>query len=115
MPQQYFVRKVQNFLYTIVIGSDLIILTIIGVSKLRIYLSGTLCSRACVQEGEDIAKVRLLTKTKTLTLGMAGNGPLTELASLKEYSKNMKVKNIFWIYFERNDLNDLKKEKKKRY
>ena len=24
----------------------------------------------------------------------------------------MKVKNIFWIYFERNDLNDLKKEKK---
>ena len=43
---------------------------------------------------------------------MAGNGPLIELASLKEYSKNIKVKNIFWVYFERNDLNDLKKEKK---
>ena len=84
-----------------------------GLEVENLFIGDSFAQGACVQEGEDIAsQVRLLTKTKTLTLGMAGNGPLTELASLKEYSKNMKVKNIFWIYFERNDLNDLKKEKK---
>ena len=85
-----------------------------GLEVENLFIGDSFAQGACVQEGEDIAsQVRLLTKTKTLTLGMAGNGPLTELASLKEYSKNMKVKNIFWIYFERNDLNDLKKEKNK--
>ena len=68
---------------------------------------------ACVNEGEDIAsQLRSLTGKKIITLGMAGNGPLIELASLKEYASDINVKNIFWIYFERNDLDDLNKEKK---
>ena len=68
---------------------------------------------ACVNEGEDIAsQLRSLTGEKIITLGMAGNGPLIELASLKEYASDINVKNIFWIYFERNDLDDLKNEKK---
>ncbi len=79
----------------------------------NLFIGDSFAQGACVKEGEDIAsQIRLSTKSKTLTLGMAGNGPLIELASLKEYSKNIKVKNIFWVYFERNDLNDLKKEKK---
>ena len=79
----------------------------------NLFIGDSFTQGACVKGGEDIAsQIRLLTKSKTLTLGMAGNGPLIELASLKEYSQNIKVKNIFWVYFERNDLNDLKKEKK---
>ena len=42
---------------------------------------------------------------------MSGNGPLTEFATLREYlDKN--VKKVLWIYFEGNDLLDLKKEQK---
>ena len=68
---------------------------------------------ACVNEGEDIAsQLRSLTGKKIITLGMAGNGPLIEFASLKEYVSDIDVKSIFWIYYERNDLDDLIKEKK---
>ena len=42
---------------------------------------------------------------------MSGNGPLIELASLKEYSLKKKPKIVLWFYFERNDLEDLKSEK----
>ena len=68
---------------------------------------------SCVQPGEDFAsQIRLLTKQSAISLGMSGNGPLLELASLKEYGLEKKPKIVLWFYFERNDLDDLKKEKK---
>jgi len=67
---------------------------------------------ACVQPGDDFAsKIRLLTNQSAVSLGMSGNGPLIELASLKEYSMKKKPKIVLWFYFERNDLEDLKNEK----
>ena len=79
----------------------------------NILIGDSFAQGACVNEGEDIAsRLRTLTAKSTLTLGMAGNGPLIELASLKEYVSDISVKNIFWLYYERNDLDDLKKEKK---
>ena len=78
----------------------------------NILIGDSFVQGACVKEGEDISsKLRLITKTPTLGLGMAGNGPLLELATLREYVQDLKVKNIFWLYFERNDLDDLKSEK----
>ena len=84
--------------------------------KIDIMIIGdSFAQGACVNEGQDIAsQLRYLTDKKIITLGMAGNGPLIELASLKEYASDINVKSIFWIYFERNDLDDLKKEKKNR-
>ena len=46
-----------------------------------------------------------------MNLGISGNGPLTEYATLREY-KHTNVKNIIWIYFEGYDLADLINEKK---
>src|SRR5207247_577135 len=46
----------------------------------------------------------------TLNLGETGNGPLTELATLKEYLPGLKPKIVLWCYFEGNDLADLKGE-----
>jgi len=67
---------------------------------------------SCVQQGEDFSsQIRLLTKQSAISLGMSGNGPLIELASLKEYSLKKKPKIVLWFYFERNDLEDLKSEK----
>ena len=66
---------------------------------------------SCVKQNENFAsQINFLTKESALSVGMAGNGPLLELASLKEYSKK-KPENVLWFYFERNDLNDLKFEK----
>jgi PAS domain S-box-containing protein len=48
----------------------------------------------------------------TLNLGMAGNGPLLMLATLKEYLPLYKPKVVLWFYFEGNDLTDLRTEKK---
>lgn len=47
----------------------------------------------------------------TLNLGMSGNGPLTMLATLKEYAPSRRPKSVFWFYFEGNDLNDLNWER----
>ena len=65
---------------------------------------------ACVNRPNDIASVlRKLSGSSAINLGMRGNGPLIELASLKEYLTN-NTKKIIWIYFEGNDLTDLKYE-----
>jgi len=48
----------------------------------------------------------------TLDLGMAGEGPLIELASLEEYLPSLRPKHVLWFYFEGNDLTDLQTEKK---
>jgi hypothetical protein len=65
---------------------------------------------ACVNRPNDIGSVlRSLSKKNVLNLGMGGNGPLVELATLKEYLLP-NVKKVLWIYFEGNDLIELKNE-----
>ncbi len=67
---------------------------------------------ACVQPGEDLAsQIRLLTQRSAISVGMSGNGPLIEFASLKEYGIKKKPEIVLWLYVERNDLSDLKNEK----
>ena len=67
---------------------------------------------SCVQQGEDFAsQIRLLTNKSAISLGMSGNGPLIELATLKEYTLKKNPKIVLWFYFERNDLEDLSIEK----
>ncbi len=65
---------------------------------------------ACVNRPNDIAsQLRILSNENVLNLGYKSNGPLSMLATLKEYMpKN--TKNILWLYFEGNDLNDLVSE-----
>jgi hypothetical protein len=47
----------------------------------------------------------------TLSLGGNGNGPLAELATLKEYLPSLKPKIVLWFYAEENDFPDLEREK----
>ena len=56
--------------------------------------------------------IKKLTKKPALALGMGNNGPLLELATLKEYAQKIKPKIILWIYVEENDLVELKQEMK---
>ena len=81
--------------------------------KINFFLVGdSFAQGSCVQPGEDMAsQIRLLTNLTTISLGMAANGPLIELATLKEYSVKKELQIVLWLYFERNDLDDLKNEK----
>jgi lysophospholipase L1-like esterase len=66
---------------------------------------------ACVNRPNDISSVlRNLSKKSVLNLGIGGNGPLIEYATLREYL-NTKVKKVLWIYYEGNDLLNLETEK----
>ena len=65
---------------------------------------------ACVNKPNDIASILRKKNNNVLNLGYGTNGPLAQLASLREFlPKN--VKNIVWFFYEGNDLNDLEREK----
>ncbi len=65
---------------------------------------------ACVNRPDDIGSVlRNLSKKSVLNLAYAGNGPLIELATIREYMDS-NVKKVLWIYFEDNDLSGLHNE-----
>jgi hypothetical protein len=67
---------------------------------------------SCVKQEENFASQILnITKKGAVSVGMSGNGPLIELATVREYATHIKPEIVLWIYFERNDLEDLKKEK----
>ena len=67
---------------------------------------------ACVNRPNDISSVlRNLSNKPVLNLGMDGNGPLMQYATLREYL-DTNVKKVLWIYYEGNDLRNLKNEKK---
>ena len=65
---------------------------------------------ACVNRPNDIAsQLRKLTNKSVLNLSYTANGPLLEYATLKEYFKQ-NTKNVIWLYYEDNDLEDLEYE-----
>ncbi len=65
---------------------------------------------ACVNRPHDISSVlRKLSKKPVLNLAYGGNGPLMEYATLREYLFKS-VNKVLWIYYEGNDLLDLKTE-----
>lgn len=77
-----------------------------------LIIGDSFASGACVNRPYDIGSVlRKITKKSVLNLGYGSMGPLVEYATLREYL-NQDVKKILWIYYEGNDLRDLREEKK---
>jgi len=82
-------------------------------SKVIDYLiiGDSLAQGACVNRPNDITSaMRSISNKNAINLGYGGNGPLIEYATLKEYL-SPKVKNIFWLYSEWNDLENIETEK----
>lgn len=77
-----------------------------------ILLGDSFTQGACVMPGEDIGGQLRRAVKRTINLGSSGNGPLTELATLKEYAEPLRPKVVLWLYYEGNDLYDLEHEKK---
>ncbi|MEW6246119.1 MAG: SGNH/GDSL hydrolase family protein [Nitrospirota bacterium] len=65
---------------------------------------------ACVKQGEDIASHLRAYDIRALNLGMAGSGPLIELAILTEYAEPVAPRIVLWMYFEENDQYNLVRE-----
>jgi hypothetical protein len=77
-----------------------------------ILLGDSMTLGECVKPKEDISSVlRKNLKKNIINLGMGGNGPLFQLAVLKEYHHLTNSKKIIWVYYEGNDLLDLFNEK----
>lgn len=67
---------------------------------------------ACVNRPSDISSnLRKEYNLNVINLGYSSNGPLIEYSTLKEYYFNNMDK-VVWIFFEGNDILDLKFEKK---
>ena len=65
----------------------------------------------CVPTGKDAVSVLRKKWPGAIDLGMAGNGPLTMLAILKEYMKGERTPLVLWVFTESNDIQNLKQER----
>lgn len=64
----------------------------------------------CVEADETMAARIRRRYPATVNLGYGGNGPLLELATLREYGPLLKPKIVLWNFYEGNDLSDLEVE-----
>ncbi|HEX2226026.1 MAG TPA: SGNH/GDSL hydrolase family protein [Candidatus Binatia bacterium] len=67
---------------------------------------------ACVSPDRNFIAHLRMSYPATLNLSMSGNGPLLELASLKEYLPRFMPEIVLWFYFEGNDLGELTRKMK---
>ena len=61
----------------------------------------------CVPSEKGFVAVIRAQHTGTVNLGVNSHGPLTSLATLKEYGPILRPKLVLWFYYEGNDLRDL--------
>ena len=66
----------------------------------------------CVPGGSSFVDLIRQHDRATLNLGMAGDGPLMMLATLKEHLPRITPRIVLWFYYEGNDLVDLQTERK---
>jgi hypothetical protein len=65
----------------------------------------------CVPSGRNMVDHVRARHPATLSLGMAGSGPLAMLAELREYLPALRPRTVVWCYFSGNDLLDLRRER----
>ena len=64
----------------------------------------------CVHPDSNLVGRIRAREPRTLNLGIGGNGPLTELATVREYLPRVRPDVVVWAFYE-NDLADLEEEK----
>jgi hypothetical protein len=75
-------------------------------------LGDSFTAGACVPSNKHFVALIRNHYPATLNLGMLGQGPLIQLAALKEYLPFVKPQVVLWAFFEGNDLGDLQTESK---
>ena len=62
----------------------------------------------CVHQEQSVQGVMRRSGLAAFSTGIGGHGPLLSLASLTEYGSALKPRSVFWLYFDGNDLIDLR-------
>lgn len=76
----------------------------------NVFIGDSFTNGSCVMPGEGfVDRIREIYPA-TVNMAATGNGPLRELAGIKEYLNDRKSGYVFWVYFEENDLADLHNE-----
>jgi len=79
-------------------------------NKVNIMLTGDSFTEGySVHSDETISAVLRKSGFNAISVGKGGNGPLIELAVLKEYAEPLEPKIVFWLYYA-NDIDDLGNE-----
>ena len=85
---------------------------IIYEKKIKNFLLGdSYAEGLCENNKNDIAGHLNEKKNYTINFGVTGTGPLISLAILREFGNYFKPKNVIYLYFEGNDLDELNYEK----
>ena len=80
--------------------------------KIQNFLLGdSYAEGLCENNKNDIAGHLNKKKYYTINFGVTGTGPLISLAILREFGNYFKPKNVIYLYFEGNDLDELNYEK----
>lgn len=74
-----------------------------------VIIGDSFAKGTCVESEENIGSKLRESGFKTVSLSAEGNGPLSQLALLKEYGEYFKPKTVLWFFFP-NDILDLKRE-----
>jgi hypothetical protein len=64
----------------------------------------------CVSADSTIAAVMRRDGVHAISLGVSGNGPVSELATMREFAPRTQARMIGWMFYEGNDLCDLDEE-----
>ena len=64
----------------------------------------------CTEADASIAAMMRATVPATLSVGIGGWGPLFELGAIKDYVAEVRPRHVFWMYYEGNDLVDLRRD-----
>ena len=67
---------------------------------------------ACVPAREHFSAIVRREFPRTISVSGLGNGPLTELAQLREFVGRVRPRRVLWFFFEGNDIEDLVREKR---
>ncbi|MFQ6159697.1 SGNH/GDSL hydrolase family protein [Sinorhizobium meliloti] len=64
----------------------------------------------CLPPGEDLASRLRGNGLSTASIGIRGNGPLTELATLGRFGETLRPRRVLMVFFEGNDWENLERE-----
>jgi hypothetical protein len=65
----------------------------------------------CRPESETIAARLRLSGKRVINVGLTGAGPLAELGILREFVSRVRPRNVYWLFYEGNDLIDIASER----
>lgn len=76
-----------------------------------VFVGDSFTQGDCLRQGATIVDRVRAQRPQTINLATGGNGPLFELAALREYVRPDHRATVVWMYYEGNDLDDLRRDR----